>query len=99
MNHTMNTLQILRTTCLCAVGTLLFAVILNGVAAEDKPAAAILSNGDFQSDADGDGVPDGWAPPKGGVSYAKDGTNVYLHLESPKPDEMVMTYRQVRIPK
>jgi hypothetical protein len=71
----------------------------NAIAADEKPAAPILSNGDFQTDADNDGVPDGWAAPKGGVSYASEGTNRYLHLVSSKPDEMVMTYRQVRIPK
>src|SRR5262249_13872368 len=65
----------------------------------DKPAVAILSNGDFQTDADGDGVPDGWASPKGGVSYPTEGTNRFMRLASPKPDEMVITYRQVRIPK
>jgi len=35
---------------------------------------------------------------KDGVSYPVEGTNRYLRLASSKPDEMVMIYRQVRIP-
>src|SRR5437899_3332317 len=76
----------------------LSAVIPAITHAADKPAVPLLSNGDFQTDADGDGVPDGWAPVKGGAGYAMEGSNRYMHLESTKPDEMVMTYRQVRIP-
>ena len=91
----------------CALGAVplvaalaLLAVAHRGFAqTAGTPAAAILSNGDFQVDADGDGVPDGWASPKGGVSYVRDGENRFLRLTSSTPDEMVITYRQVRVPK
>jgi endoglucanase len=88
-----------RAILLCAVIAISVATHQNVAHPADKPALAILSNGDFQLDADGDGVPDGWAEPKGGVSFPIDGTNRFLRLASPKPDEMVMTYRLVRIPK
>jgi len=83
----------------CALIASFVATDRNVARSADKPPVIILSNGDFQTDADSDGVPDGWASPKGGVSYASDGTNRFLHLTSPKPDEMVITYRQVRFPK
>src|SRR4051794_13197228 len=83
---------------LCAFIAFSVVADCNVAQAADKPAVPLLSNGDFQSDADNDGVPDGWPSPKGGVTYALEGTNRFMRLASPKPDEMVITYRQVRIP-
>src|SRR4051812_28104526 len=87
-------LSALTVSALCL---LLAAIVACPALAAETSPAPLLSNGDFQTDADGDNVPDGWAAPKGGAGYASEGTNRYLHLVSPKPDEMVMTYRQIRI--
>jgi endoglucanase len=77
----------------------LLLVLLPGLSpAAEKPAAPLVSNGDFQTDENTDGTPDGWAAAKGGAGYATEGDNRYLHLVSEKPDQMVMTYRQIPIP-
>lgn len=86
-------------TALSRLFTLAVLLALTDVCWAAEPPAAILTNGDFQTDADNDGTPDGWATAKGGVSYPTDGTNRFLRLASSKPDEMVMTYRQTRVPK
>lgn len=88
-----NVFQPLRTGFL-SLFLLLIAVGLRAAPAT-APSNVLLSNGDFQA---GDGAPDGWPGPKEGAGYATEGTNRYLHLVSSKPDEMVMTYRQVRVP-
>ncbi|MEZ0264025.1 MAG: glycoside hydrolase family 5 protein, partial [Phycisphaerae bacterium] len=75
------------------------AIFLLSLFALPTQAAELLPNGDFQSATMPDGPPDHWPAAKGGASYAKEGENRYLHLVSSKPDEMVMVYRQIRVPK
>ncbi|HSI34994.1 MAG TPA: glycoside hydrolase family 5 protein [Tepidisphaeraceae bacterium] len=75
------------------------AIFLLSLFALPTQAAELLPNGDFQSATMPDGPPDHWPAAKGGASYVKEGENRYLHLAASKPDEMVMTYRQVRVPK
>jgi hypothetical protein len=84
----------LRLNFLCLL-LLLLGASLNA-APTTGPSAVLLSNGDFQTESNG--VPEGWPAAKDGVGYATEGANRYLRLVSSKPDEMVMTYRQVRIP-
>ncbi len=89
----------LRACVLLGLITGLLVIPAHFLQAAETPAASIATNGDFQTDADGDDVPDGWAPPKAGVSYATEETNRYLHLASPKAGEMVLTYRQFHLPR
>lgn len=75
------------------------AVWLTSGSSVARAVDVLLTNGNFQSDTDGDNVPDGWAKPKGGVSYPVEGKNRFLRLTSVKADETVMTYRQIRVPR
>lgn len=82
------------------IGLALLAVADRDVArSADQPARTLISNGDFQTDDDGDGVPNDWPSVKGGVSYPADGANRFLRLTSPKSDALVIAYRRAHIPK
>lgn len=96
---TLERTSLLRSVLGISLGLLLWDMTATRGQAADAKEKPLLSNGDFQTDADSDGTPDGWPAAKGGVGYAAEGTNRYMHLVSPKPDEMVITYRQVFMPK
>lgn len=75
---------------------LLPALLLAAAPACAQEPANLLPNGDFQLVTDG--APDKWPAAKGSVSYPLEGENRFLHLQSEKPGQMVMSYRQVAIP-
>ncbi len=57
-----------------------------------SPAPSLIANGDFETDADRDGAPDGWKA-GGGVSFEKDEAgNRFLRLKVEEPGKMVMVY-------
>lgn len=68
--------------------------------ADDVPAGAnILTNGDFQTDENTDGTPDGWGQPKGPVTYEMEGDNRFARLTSQKPGQTAMLYRLIPVPE
>ena len=66
-----------------------------------EPAApvetSLVSNGTFVLDANGDEWPDGWAHPAG-ATWEKEGDLRFLRLQSSKPGQTVMIYRQIALP-
>lgn len=62
------------------------------------PAPSLVANGDFQTDADHDGTPDGWPGPSADIVWKSEGGNRYMHLEMTEPGKMVMVYRLIQIP-
>jgi len=61
-------------------------------------AQELVQNGDLEkANAAGD-WPEGWAKPKAGGEYGKDGANHFISLKSSKPGEMVMLYQEFKIP-
>ena len=66
--------------------------------AQNAPRA-LIANGDFQLDANGDNVPDGWGKGKDGeLSWETEGDNRFLRLTSPQPDKLVLLYREIDLP-
>ena len=60
---------------------------------------SLLPNGDFQLDANGDGIPDQWGAGQAGqISWEKEGDNRFLRLTSPAPGKMVLLYREIDLP-
>lgn len=59
----------------------------------------IISNGDFQSDADADGAPDGWGAAKGPISFQSEGDNRFARITSQKLGQMALIYRLIPIPE
>jgi endoglucanase len=57
-------------------------------------------NGDLETDANGDGLPDGWSKPKegSGVTYETEGNNRFLRLTQTEPFKMLLYYRPVMLP-
>jgi endoglucanase len=61
-------------------------------------AEELVKNGDLEK-ADASGSwPDGWAKPKAGGEWGKEGANHFISLKSTKPGEMVMLYQEFKIP-
>ena len=59
----------------------------------------IVENGDFEKKAaEGQEWPAGWAKPKTGGEWGKEGGNRFLSLKSSQPGEMVMLYQEFKIP-
>ena len=61
--------------------------------------ASLLSNGDFETGRNGDGVPVGWLKENTTIAccVAEDG-NHFLRLHTTEPGKMVMLYRAVALP-
>jgi hypothetical protein len=82
----------------------LFVLLLN-ICALSLPAFAqgapqnLITNGDFETDANADGWPDDWGKLKEGGSYEVEDGNHFLRLTSPAAGKMIMEYREVRIPQ
>src|SRR5690606_5310931 len=75
----------------------LFALFPSSVLAE--PAGSLLApNGDFETDANADGWPDGWASLSKGGAWVEEQGNHFLRLSSTAPGEMVMLYQEIRLP-
>lgn len=68
------------------------------VSARAEEAAALIPNTGFETDADGNGWPDGWAGVKEGGSREAEEGNHFLRLESPEAGKMVMLYQEIPIP-
>ncbi|MDH7569454.1 MAG: hypothetical protein QHJ73_07705, partial [Armatimonadota bacterium] len=60
---------------------ILFPLMLSPASAGPAvPPGNLVVNGDFQTDADGDGWPDGW-PKQAGVSVVREGGNVWIQID------------------
>jgi hypothetical protein len=70
-------------------------------AAKAGPDGELIANGDFQTDADNDAVPDKWGKLKedSNLSWVKEADNTFLRLQSPEAGKMVLFYRAVDVPK
>ncbi len=77
---------------------LLFCLVLNATAQDVRPAASLVSNGNFEADQDRDNWPDHWPRTKTGVKFVAEGVNYFLRLESAKPGETVILYHALKIP-
>jgi hypothetical protein len=67
-------------------------------AAAVQPNASIVSNGNFETDAKGDGWPDDWGRPKTGGSWEQEAGGHFLRLKATEPGQMTMLYRPIVIP-
>jgi len=77
-----------------ALAALSLAACIGSARADEN----LAPNGDFEkSNAAGD-WPEGWAKPKAGGEWGKDGTNRFISLKSTQPGEMVMFYQEFKIP-
>jgi endoglucanase len=68
----------------------LILAALAPLAAVEPP---LLANGNFETDADKDGKPDGWAL-QTGVSYEKEGTNHFIRLTGAGTGTQISIYRE-----
>lgn len=73
------------------------ALAVSAMAFAAEPAS-LISNGNFETDANADGWPDAWGKPKTGGSWPQENGNHFLRLTSTAPGEVVMLYQQYRIP-
>lgn len=78
--------------------SLLVAATAPAVLADAAAPASLIPNGDFQKDDNGDGAPDGWAQPRGVISYGTEGDNKFVRITSEKPGQLALLYRPVNIP-
>jgi hypothetical protein len=60
---------------------------------------SLLGNGSFEADADKNDWPDQWSRPKSGGSCESEEGNHFLRLTASEPGQLVMLYRQIRIPQ
>ena len=58
----------------------------------------LISNGNFEADADTDQWPDDWGRLKEGGSYQVEDGNHFLRLTSPEAGKMIMVYREIKVP-
>jgi hypothetical protein len=65
-------------------------------AAVDDPAASLLSNGHFETDTNSANWPDGWPHPDG-TTWEKEDAIHFLRLQSSKPGQMILLYRQITL--
>ncbi|MBW3637417.1 MAG: hypothetical protein KY445_13295, partial [Armatimonadetes bacterium] len=87
----------LKTTFALATTGLAFA---SPLASQTVTApTSFISNGDFQTDENKDGTPEGWGAPKGPLSYEMEGENRFARLTSEKPGQMALLYRLISIPE
>ncbi len=61
---------------------------------------SLFANGDLQTDANKDGLPDEWGKIKegSGISFETEGANRFLRLTSTEPFRMVLFYKPVMLP-
>jgi len=70
-----------------------------GAAAEEQsPVAPLAANPDLETDADGDGWPDGWPRPGENGAWVEEGGNHFIRLTAPSPAALVMLYREIPVP-
>lgn len=68
------------------------------LARADTPAANLITNGNFETDADADAWPDTWGKLPQGATWETENGNHFLRLTSPEPGKMILMYRPVDIP-
>jgi hypothetical protein len=75
-------------------------VVSRGRALAAPPPAPrpLIANGDFTTDADKNGWPDGWPAATDGIRAAEEGGNRFLRLVSGRPGQTVLLYRAVPLP-
>lgn len=89
--------HLLATLLLCAAAGLIH--ISAAVAAPNQTAApSLIANGSFETDANADGVPDGWPKPSSEIQWQSEKGNRFLRLHSTTPGKMVLVYRAITIP-
>ncbi|GAA5509795.1 glycoside hydrolase family 5 protein [Novipirellula caenicola] len=66
--------------------------------AQSTPAGALIPNGQFELDQDGDQWPDGWAKVNSGGKWVEEDGNHFVRMTSPSPGTMVMMYQEIAIP-
>lgn len=76
----------------------LLTVLPAPVRAQDAVGQVLSPNGNFETDADADQWPDGWAKVKTGGSWIEENGNHFLRLTSTEPGKLVMLYQEIRIP-
>ncbi|RYX85189.1 glycoside hydrolase family 5 protein [bacterium] len=59
---------------------------------------SLISNGNFETDANTDTWPDDWGQLKVGGSYQGENGNHFLRMTSPTAGTMVMAYREIKVP-
>ena len=64
-----------------------------------QPAQNLISNGNFEADANADGQPDGWGSAKGGLSWETEGANHFYRIKALEPGKMTLIYRLIAIPE
>src|SRR4051812_44182999 len=79
-----------------ATAALMLGAVPTFAADADAPATALVANGNFETDADGNGQPEGW-PIKENVTWAEEGGNHFIRLKSPEPGVNVMVYKLVAL--
>lgn len=87
-----------RPALLLASLAALFVSGLSLHAAEPAPAASLIPNSNFETDANSDQWPDGWPRLKTGGSWETEDGNRFLRLVSTAPGQTVMLYREIKIP-
>jgi endoglucanase len=68
------------------------------VFAQPNEATNLITNGNFETDADGDQWPDDWGKLKEGGIYGNEDGNRFLRITSVTPGKMFMNYREIRVP-
>ncbi|MFA6289540.1 MAG: glycoside hydrolase family 5 protein [Opitutaceae bacterium] len=76
---------------------LLSVVLFQLHARNSAPAASIVENSNMETDANGDGWPDGWPKLKSGGSWENEEGNHFIRLTSTQPGDTVMLYREISI--
>jgi endoglucanase len=69
-----------------------------GFAADTSPATTLVTNGDFETDSEGDGWPDGWGSPTPGISREKEDGKHFMRLTQQEPGKILTLYKLVPIP-
>jgi endoglucanase len=59
---------------------------------------SLVSNGNFETDKNNDGSPDGWGKFKDGIRWEAEGDNHFLRLISQTPGQTVLVYRELDLP-
>lgn len=74
------------------------AVMQTSAAASLTAGGVLISNGNFETDANGDNAPDDWGSLNANISWPAEGTNHFIRLKATEPDKMLMLYRSFTIP-
>ena len=81
-----------------ATAVLWLVVLMVGSNAVADPRA-LIPDGTFEVDRDGDQWPDGWGKVKSGGSWIAEDNNHFVRLRNDEPGAMIMLYQEVPLPK